>query len=290
LKKYERTILLALSDTHAGHKLGLCSPHTVLEENQNGVITKYHPQLSETQKYMYEVLEWGTSETIKLAGNDDIVVIHNGDPIQGTRNGFEIMGSRTSDQLLIAIANLETVLKHKNVKSLRFTVGTSIHELGEGSASTIIAETLRAKYPKIDIGVIHHGLASIRGTNVDYAHRGPNIGGRTWLEGNELRYYLRSIMMREIMSGNSPADLFLRGHYHTYRREWIEIRANGKGYESWIVLLPGFTFKDDYTRSAGRSEFKQTTGLVAFEIINGKIYDTHPFIQTIDIRTKETLL
>ena len=55
------------------------------------------------------------------------------------------------------------------------------------------------------------------------------------------------------------------------------------------MLLPGFTFKDDYTRRATRSDFKQTIGMVALEIIDGHLVRTHPFVRTIDIRTREII-
>ncbi len=269
--------------------MGLCNPDTILENIENGNKTKYSPQLSETQKWMWEVYEWGISETIQLAGIDDIVLLHDGDPTHGKASFLQLMSSQLSDQLLMAQANIERWLRYPNVKVVRFGVGTGLHELGEGSASILIANALTGKYPDMDISVVYHGLLDLDGFLIDYAHHGPFIGSRKWLEGNELRYYLRSIMISEIMEGRTPPHLVVRGHYHVYRREFLEICANGKTYDSWAVLLPGFTFKDDYTRRATRSEFKQTVGMMAFEILDGHLYQTHRFTKTIDIRTKEII-
>jgi len=274
---------VVLSDTHAGHKLGLCNPATTLEDNTDRQIKKYHPTLSETQKFMWETYQWGKKEILKIADKDDIFIIHNGDPIHGKASFLETTSSRLSDQLLIAQANMDEWFQHKNVKKGWFTVGTGIHELGEGTAQILIADALNNKYPDKHINVVYHGELNIDGFLIDYAHHGPNSGSRKWLEGNELRYYLRSIMIKELMEGNIPPHLVLRGHYHTYVREFLEIN----GHPSWIVLLPGFTFKDDYTRRATKSEYKQGIGMIAFEIINGKLHDTYPFIKVVDIRTKE---
>ena len=284
-----RIIIAIVSDEHGGHKLGLCNPKTKLEQLENGKIIEYYPQLSETQKFMWEVHEWGKEETLKLAGKDDVILIHDGDPTHGKASFLETMTTRVSDQILIAEANLSGWLKYKNVKLVRFAVGTGIHELGEGSSSIIITKLLSNKYPEKDISVVYHGLLDVKGFMIDYAHHGPNIGSRKWLEGNELRLYLRSIMMSEMMGGHKPPDLIIRGHYHTYRREFLEIGTNGKFIESWAMLLPGFTFKDDYTRRATRSDFKQTIGMVALEIIDGHLVRTHPFVRTIDIRTREII-
>ena len=289
MKKHDRKIIATISDTHAGHKLGLCHPSTVLEAIENGEVKQYNPVLSETQKFIAEVYDWGIQETINIAGKDDVILIHNGDPIHGSAAFLEKSSSRLSDQLLIAQTNIEQWLKYKNIKTVRFTIGTSIHELGEGSATILIANALIGKYPKVDIGVVYHGLLDVDGFLIDYAHHGASIGSRKWLEGNELRYYLRSIMISEIMAGRMPPNLVLRGHYHTYRKEYLEIDANGKTHESWAVILPGFTFKDDYTRRATRSEFKQSVGMLAFELLDGHLYKTHKFIQTVDIRTRESI-
>lgn len=285
----KRKIAVAISDTHGGHRLGLCSPNVLLNDNVNGQLRTYSPQLSYTQQFMYDsYIEW-QKEIMALAGKDDVIVIHDGDPTHGKASFLELMTSKLADQELIAQANMESWLQYKNVKAMRFGVGTGIHELGEGSSSEIIANALSGKYPKVDIKVVYHGLLNFDGFTIDYAHHGPFIGSRTWLKGNELRYYLRSIMMSEIMEGRTPPNLILRGHYHVYHREFLEIKANGNVYESWAILLPGFTFKDDYTRRATKSEFKQTIGMVAFEIIDGHLYKTHPLTQTVDVRTVENL-
>lgn len=252
---------------------------------ENGQREIYNPQLSETQKYMAEVYEWGISETMKLAEKDEVTLFLNGDPTHGKASFLETMGTRMSDQIDIAVESLDRWLQYKNVKKARFAIGTGIHEMGEGSASILIAHSLMNKYPNKDIGVVYHGLADVDGFTIDYAHHGPNTGIRKWLEGNELRYYLRSLMISDVLKGRIPPNLVIRGHYHQYRREWLELN----GYESWIMILPGFTFKDDYTRRATRSQYEQTVGMITLEIVNGKLYDTHKLFKTVDIRTHEVL-
>lgn len=286
--KGNRTIIAVLSDTHGGHILGLCNPETELKEIDNGEIRTYYPQLSETQKFMWETLEWGKDKILKLAGKDNIILIHDGDPTHGKASFLQTMSSQMSDQIIIACMNFDTWLQYKNVKTVRLAVGTGIHEMGEGSASTLIMEALKGKYPKLDIEVVYHGVLDVGGFLIDYAHHGPNKGIRTWTEGNGLRLYLQSVMMSSLMAGKPPADLYLRGHYHTYKKETLEIiTEDGKCYESCIVLLPGFTFKDDYTRQATKSEYIQTVGMVAFEVLDGHLYKTHRYVRYVDIRTRE---
>jgi len=74
-----------------------------------------------------------------------------------------------------------------------------------------------------DIKMCQHGLLDIDGVTIDYAHHGPFPGSRSWLKGNIARYYLRDLMMREIMNGNSPPKLVVRAHYHTPVEEYLKI-------------------------------------------------------------------
>lgn len=276
-----------INDIHSGHKLGLCNPETELEDHSNGATITYHPDISEIQKLMWDTHIWGLENTIDLADKDDIILVHDGDPTHGKAPFLETMGTRMSDQIIIAEANFAPWLKYKNVKMMRFAIGTGIHEMGEGSSSILIANALQNEHHKLDVDVVYHGELDIDGFKIDYAHHGPNIGTRVWLTGNEMRLYLRSIMMREIMDRHDPPDLVMRGHYHTYHREYLEINTAKKAYGSWIVLLPGFTFKDDYTRRATKSEFKQGFGILVFELVNGKLHEMHKFIRSVDLRTKE---
>lgn len=285
----KRKILACISDTHAGHKLGLCNPDTELKDIDNGTVRIYNPQLSEIQNLMWDTYTWGMDNVIKLARGDEIVLIHNGDPTHGRAIFLQSMTDEISEQILIAKANIEPWLKYKNVKTLRFAVGTGIHEHSNGSASTLISELLRAEYPKVDIGVVYHGVLDIDGYKIDYAHHGPFTGSRKWLEGNQLRYYLENIMLTDLVDQNNPPDLVIRGHYHVYKKEIVEISTNGGWVESAVVVLPGFTFKDDYTRRATKSEYKQMFGMVAFELLDGHLYRIHKFIRTVDLRTKEIL-
>lgn len=103
----KRKIIVGISDTHGGHKLGLCNPNVILQDINNGEVKPYSPQISEIQKWMWEVYEWGKEEVIKLAGKDDIILIHNGDPTHGKAIFLQTMTNQISEQILIAKANIE---------------------------------------------------------------------------------------------------------------------------------------------------------------------------------------
>jgi len=289
--KYNRKIVVALADLHSGHKLGLLSPETILEdEDEEGNIEEWCPRLSSVQEYLWNDIYIPAVNSISdLADKDDIHILSVGDITHGNYYISQQISTRQSDQLLIADANLAPLMELKQTKSLRIVKGTGSHEFGEGSSAITMDRLLRTHYPNKDIRSLYHGLLSLDNFTIDYTHHGASAGRRDWLKGNELRYYLRSIMYAEIKLGNKPADLYLRAHYHEPVVEWLSMGMLDKEYESWICVLPSMCMIDDYARKVTRSKFTVTNGIYAFEIINDAIYKIHKFKKTLDIRTKERI-
>lgn len=282
-----RFILAAISDTHGGFKLGLLNPKTILEdEDEEGNIIQYSPELNNTQKYLWDDVYLPAVDKLKeLAGDDEIILAHIGDPTHGNKYISEQVSTRLSDQIDIALFNLLPLCQLDNVSTIRIVKGTGSHEFGEGSAPILIQRLLSKAFPNKSIKAVNHGLMEIDGFEVDYAHHGPYPGSRDWLRGNVARYYLRDLMYQSINSGMRPPNLVLRGHYHQYVREWLSMNGN----ESWLVILPSMCMLSFYTRQATRSAFRSTNGLVAFEVEDGQLREAHFFGKTMDIRTKETI-
>lgn len=277
-----------MSDSHGGHKLGLLNPATEIE-NEHGSYD--YPELNEAQKYLWDdVYIPGVKETKKLAGTDEIVLIHLGDMTQGNKYPSEQLDTRMSDQIVIAYHNMLPWFKYRNVQKLRVVRGTASHSFGEGSSEILSTKILKERYKKRDIRTLYHGMCNILGLSVDYAHHGPGQSSRKWLEGNTARYYLRDAMYKEILAGRVPPKLYLRGHYHTFIQEWLRIDGENVKYDSTLMVMPSLALAGDWVRQALRSIYQITNGIVAVEIINGQIHQTHEFTQTIDIRTKEKLL
>jgi hypothetical protein len=276
-----------MSDSHGGHVLGLANPETELQDDKKG---HYQPDLNDYQLYLWnKIYLKAIKDTANLAGKDEIVLFHIGDPTQGNKYPNEQMTTRMADQLRLAKWNFMPWLQYKNVKKVRLAKGTSSHSFGEGSSEVLLEDVLSDKFPKVDIRTIYHGLANVSGIDVDYAHHGPGQSIRKWLEGNIARYYLRDIMMKEIFAGNKPPNLVLRGHFHSYIKEILEIQHGQDWYESMIVVVPSLCGIGDFARQITKSVYQITNGIIVFEIINGKIHETYKFIETLDTRTKESL-
>lgn len=287
----KRTIVAFASDKHGGHKLGLLNPETILEdEDRKGNLVQWQPKLEPFQEYLWELHEKHVKETQKLAGKDEIVVFDNGDLTAGNKYPHEQVSTRISNQFDIAFYNLLPWLNLKNVKTVRITKGTGAHAFGEGSSEVIVQRRLKERFPKKDIRTIYHGLASVAGIKIDYAHHGPGTGSRNWLKGNEARYYMKSLVQDEIDLGNTPPHLIVRGHFHEYIEEYLVKMFMGKRYKVQMNILPSYCGIDDHARQITRSKYILQHGMVCYEIVDGKILDTYPFFETIDIRTHEKLI
>lgn len=284
--KTKRELFVGLSDTHGGFKLGLLNPDTKLhDENEQGVITTYSPRLTASQEYLWDIYTQDIASARELAAGDRMIVGHHGDICHGDKYPHVLVSTKPADQIEIACANMRPWLDIPEVTDLVIIIGTEAHEFSEGTASLLVQKQLAAKYPDKTISVCYHGLISMGKDDIDCAHHGPTGGSRAWLSGNEARYYLKSLMLAEIMSGNIPPALVLRGHYHVMVYETVQIGI----YTSKIMILPSYTFPADHGRQVTRSSYRITNGIGVAEFVNGLLLDIRPIFHTVDLRTRLSL-
>ncbi len=164
----KRVILAQFADTQGGHRLGLLNPETVLEyEDEEGNTTPYNPGLTASQQFLWESYTKHIKEAFYLAKKDPVIVFLVGDPTQGDKYPHEWVSTRKSDQIDIALSNMNPWFQKSNVKTMRLAKGTPAHNFGEGTADILLAKMLPAKHPKGDIRTLDHGLANIGGIKID---------------------------------------------------------------------------------------------------------------------------
>ena len=167
-ERYKRRWVLAESDPHAGHKLGLCNPDAQILDPDQGI--RVPPTLTEYQRYIWDLRTEYLNNVWEMAGNAPVVYIMGGDITHGKDHGEQLMASRQSDQRAIARANMTPVLERRNVKVLRFVTGTGVHVFGEGSSEIELVDRLTESHPRHDIGIAHHSRLALDGV----VRRGPS--------------------------------------------------------------------------------------------------------------------
>ena len=283
----KRRILVVLSDEHAGHRLCLCNPEAEWDDfSADGEPCANKANLTRTQEWYWEGHEWGRKEVKKLAGRDEITLIHNGDITWGQKYPDGLIAYEQSAQVDIAFWNLKPWLDMKNVKVVRMMHGTQSHEYGTGSSTKAVTSLIAARYPKLDIAHRRHALFSIDGVSIDVAHHGTTAGIRQWTTGNQLRYYMRSLMNDELARSRPIPRLMFRAHYHTY--VWETLRM-GTEHVMDGFITPAFAGMTHYASQATRSAYLQGLGMIAIEIVDGEYRGAYPFIRHADLRTEEEL-
>ena len=268
-----------MSDRHSWFSLGLVAPSKEIP----------NLQLNSKQLELWGIYKKGLSKTFDLAGKDEVIAFDLGDITHGNKYDEDLLAGGVAPQIIASAETFYPVLDKQNVKTLRIVEGTSAHNFGEQASENLVKYVLKQRYPKKDIDVISHGLVSIAGIRIDYAHHGPHPGNLIWTRGNTARSYLRNYMMTELSLGNKPADLVLRGHFHEYVKEVFTLTWNGIDYESTLIVMPPLCMMGSFARQATRSQFSIAPGVVAVEVINGKIHSTQKYCQNMDQRYREDL-
>ncbi len=258
---------------------------TLYDEKENGDVVPYSPEPTATQKYLWGLQEHIVNTVKEISKGTEIILFYLGDITHGNHFVSELVSTRQGDQIIIALSNFDPWMELKNLTTIRFAIGTEVHEFGEGSSTHIVAMALSKEYKNKDIKSINHGLYTIGDITIDFSHHGPGASQRIWLEGNTALYYLRDRMMKEIVIGNKPPDLYLRGHVHVP----VNIITAIRQYESRLVICPSMCMMSGFARKITRSSPEITNGAVVFKISKTNGISKPIFItETLDLRTKET--
>lgn len=285
-----RTIGLFISDTHAGFKFGLMNPNVKLyDTDENGNIKTYTPNSTAVQKYFWQLFCDGCNFVEKYANGDPIVAIHFGDITHGIKYPKTLVSTEIADQPIIAVYNTGPILSLPGVRSFRLTAGTDAHNFDDANAEKMVINNLKLLYPMINMELVTHGLGIIDGVEIEYAHQGPYTGSRMHLKGNIAHQYLRDKMTAELLAGKTPPRLYVYGHYHEFILVTETVSIGNDDYTSSLMVMPSFNFPNLWTTAQTRAQSRFTHGIVAIEIIDGKLTDVKRLTQTIDRRTKEIL-
>lgn len=283
-----RRVAVFLSDTHGGHRLGLMNPKIRLfDEDESGNPAPYTPQSTAVQEYLWDLYQLCVGEVAAFADGDPVYLFHVGDLTQGKTYPDHLVTTRMADQILIATENLSIWFEvGMELEAVRLATGTGSHIFGESSSTVLVAQHLRERFHGVDILAVSQGLAIVDGVRIDYAHHGPSAGIREWTEGNQLRYYSKSLAIGDALRRKEPPRLIVRGHFHEWSWETVRI---AKRYEVDIILLPSLCGMGEHGRKATGSKNYITNGVIVVEILDGEMRNVIDLVQEMDLRFEEDL-
>jgi len=173
------------------------------------------------------------------------------------------------------------------VKRVYFSKGTGVHLWGDGSTETILTQQLSKEYPKKCVKMAPHWELDIDGFLTDIAHHGPGAGIREWTKGNTLRLYVRSLQDYLHNNRKRIPDLLLRAHFHQPISEVVTKNLDTERFRTEAWITPPQCFIGGHGQKVTQSVSMMHIGMLAFEIVNNKILETHEFLHSIDLRVRE---
>lgn len=301
---YDRKLVLVFSDTHGGSKHGLCNPdadtiETIEQLTPQGVVEDAFLQkvsINSTQKYLWALYEKVIENVMKIAGEDPVIAMHNGDLTQGNKYKTHLMTEGMENQYRIAAYNMLPLFSIPTLHRIFFIQGTESHIGFEGIAPHQVQLILSSDEfremgsRKIPIETANHALISIDDYLIDIAHHGAFPGSRKWLTGNIVRYNMKSDVISSAMSQSEIPDIYIRSHYHTPVEESLTEFIDDEPVRTKSIITPSFQGMNQYARQATRSKPAVTNGAVLLEIVNGKLLDIYWLMNTIDIRVKKEII
>lgn len=295
MSKYTRKIIVVRGDTQSGAAGGLCNPETqfpvvAIDAEKNKVIDGYQaPTLNPVQEQLWKWSEEDRGNVRTLAAKDEIIFLEMGDMTQGVRFTDDLAETSLSHQVLISFYNSLPWLELPTVHRMRAVKGTGVHVWGEGSTETLLTMLLQKQFPKKDIHIADHYLLNIDGFRIDVSHHGPGPGIRNWTRGNAFELYVKSILMDDLNADRLPPNLVLRGHKHEYTYAHAVHQVMGQLWQLPGFIVPPYCFIGSHGQKVINSPSSMGVGTLAFELINGKLYEVHPFTHWVDLRTEEVL-
>lgn len=295
MTKAKRTIIAIRGDTQVGHSGGLVNPDTQIpdldiDESGRYIVTGWRRiQPRPIQRKLWDWHEQDRSAIRDLADKDEIVFLEMGDLTQGGIFKDDLDQIGLNEQVTMSRWICTPWLDIPNVKRMYIAKGTGVHLWGMGATETLLTAQLNSLYPKKKVKISDHWMLNMDGFRMDVAHHGNGVGIRNWTRGNVFDLYLKSILMDDINVSDYIPNVVLRAHYHefVYRRAIHQVKD--KLWELPGFVTPPYCFIGDHATKVCKSPAFMGVGMMALEIINGKLYDWHRFTHYVDLRIEEKL-
>jgi len=232
---------IVISDMHTGHKQGLVNPDSKLDED---VPIPLYPIPESLWNITEKVRDWVNTNCKKY----DKWLINLGETTQGNLHKDDLLTAEMHLQFKWAAEAMYPFLDMKGMKGARFLQATSWHEYGDGSSSKLMAETLKSKYPKLDIKQMNQSRMVVGDTLFEWTHHGSSTSKRKYLEGNSAFLDAKDRIIQHIIERKKCPDLTFTAHTHKPSKATASILSEGTYINNTQVITPPMCGAGCYSR------------------------------------------
>jgi hypothetical protein len=239
MKTSDDVINITLSDMHSGSNYAL-----FLDRPWKGNKGQNHYPTSAQLKIRAQ-MERMTAEMLEARKGKRVVLVHNGDAIDGDHhNSGDVCSVFEQEQADIhceLMAEIQKRIGWRAGDTLYYTKGTDVH--GRESEEAIAAEM-----NAVMDGDFHAWELLTMRTNgrlIWYVHHGPSAGDGA-NEGNALRNWLRNIYMNAVKNETDIPDIVYTGHVHVPTYAVYTWRRGMEFHPMHGIITPALQDKTKY--------------------------------------------
>jgi hypothetical protein len=263
--KIQDTLIVVLSDTHSGGS-------TALFPNRYMQFKHSDHKPSKLQRAMWKHFEKCAQYAREHRQGKRLIVIHNGDAIEGVHHGsLQAVTFIKDEQAEIHIELMDYFLTaadfNRETDQLFYVSGTEVHvgEKEDRIAKDLGANGKRA-YDQLEL--------EVNGKMLWIAHHGKKKGAGA-NEGNALRNFLRDQYLDCKKIDRRPPNILISGHVHTAAWNMYVAREKAGYHVVHGIICPSWQAKTRFVYKAAPMEVNEI-GAVFLEIAaDGQIGTPH---------------
>ncbi len=271
-----RTVVLGVcSDLHCGSTIGLC-PETGIELDDGGSY-----EASPGQRWLWSEWRRGWEHVQRIAEREDadLGVIVNGDATDGNHHGTtQILSGAEGIHIRVATESLRVPLA-LSPKWVWIVRGTETHVGKSGGLEEGMAVALdREGHPvQRDVNTgrwsSFHLRLDIHGKLLDFRHHG-RMGQRAHTRPGYVHLYAHDIWAEYALRGETPPDLAVRSHFHTYEDTGP---PHPTRHKTRVVQMPAYQLATAFIYRIA-AEGTADIGLIAVVIRPDGTIEVHPHV------------
>ena len=233
------TLVVKISDLHSGGTTSLF-PNIFWQFKTE---TNHTP--TDTQLELFAHFEKCARLISVLRKGKRLIVVHNGDAIDGVHHGtLQIVTRQKNEQIDIHVWLMKHFLKlckFKKGDKIYYTVGTEVHT---DDNEDLIGEKMGAEKDsdKYAFNELH---LDVNGKEFWFAHKGPSAG-KGANQGNALYNFMRDLWLDCKTNNIRPPDDITFSHVHTPRYRTYDRLVENKIISMTGSILPSFQLKNRY--------------------------------------------